>query len=252
MTILILAAGYATRLYPLTLDTPKPLLKVAGKAILEHIFEKIEELEDVRKCYIVTNQKFFASFSAWAKRFRAGRPGAQIEVISDESTTNENRLGAIRDIEFVVNKKGIEDDLLIIGGDNLFEFSLKEFTGFSKGRRPDSSLALFDIRDMSKASLYGVAGLDAAGKVVNFKEKPKQPESTLIATCVYYFPKDRLNDLSEYISLGAARDAPGNYIRWLSEKGRAYGFVFKEAWYDIGDIKSLQEADKAYKTKNKN
>ncbi len=222
MTVLILAAGYATRLYPLTLNKPKPLLEVGGKTILEHIFERIGRLGRVNRCFIVTNQKFFGNFKEWAERHEFKAP---IEVINDETTTNENRLGAIRDIEFVIKKKNIDDGLLVIGGDNLFNG---------------------DIKDMQKAKIYGVAKVDSFGKVVDFKEKPAVPESTLIATCVYYFPKEKLKLIPEYISLGKGQDAPGNYIKWLSEKGEMYGFVFKEAWYDIGDIKSLKEANKKY------
>lgn len=244
MTVLILAAGYATRLYPLTLDKPKPLLEVGGKPILEHIFEKIGRLDKVNKCFIVTNQKFFGNFKEWAKGYKFNAP---IEVINDETTTNENRLGAIRDIEFVIKREKIDDELLVIGGDNLFEFDLKAFAEFAGARRPNSSLALFDIKDIQKAKIYGVAKIDSSGKVVDFREKPPAPESTLIATCVYYFPREKLRLFTEYISLGNGQDAPGNYIKWLSEKGQMYGFVFKEAWYDIGDIESLEAADKKYK-----
>lgn len=246
MTVLILAAGYATRLYPLTLDKPKPLLEVGGKPILERIFERIDRLDKVNRCVIVTNQRFFENFKEWAGSYKFKAP---VEVINDETTTNENRLGAIRDIEFVIKKKAIDDELLVIGGDNLFEFDLKAFTEFAKAHEPNFSLALFDIKDTEKAKIYGVAKIDSSAKVVDFKEKPTTPESTLIATCVYYFPKEKLKLIQEYISLGkGGQDAPGNYIKWLSEKGEMCGFVFKEAWYDIGDIKSLEAADKKYKT----
>jgi glucose-1-phosphate thymidylyltransferase len=192
----------------------------------------------------VTNQKFFDNFNQWARSFKFKAP---VEVINDETATNENRLGAIRDIEFVIKKKAIDDDLLVIGGDNLFEFDLSEFARFAKAHAPNSSLALFDIKDLEKAKIYGVAKIASGGKVVDFKEKPAVPESTLIATCVYYFPRESLNLLQGYIALGkGGQDAPGNYIKWLSEKGQMYGFVFKEAWYDIGDIKSLEEAEKKY------
>jgi glucose-1-phosphate thymidylyltransferase len=249
MTILILAAGYATRLYPLTLNTPKPLLKVGDKAILERIFEKIFELAGVERCYIVTNEKFCKDFKEWASDFSVSgeKSNVLIEVINDETTSNETRLGAIRDIEFVVKKKGIEDDLLVIGGDNLFEFSLRDFVDFAKAHKPNASLALFDIKENKKARLYGVAKIDSSKKLVDFKEKPAQPESTLIATCLYYFPKERLNLILKYIASGNKQDAPGNYIKWLSENEGAYGFVFEEDWYDIGDIKSYEEADERYK-----
>jgi len=244
MTIVILAAGYATRLYPLTLNKPKPLLPVGGKPILEHIFNKISELNNVGNCYIVTNQKFFKDFKDWAGTFKFKAP---IEAINDETTTNENRLGAIRDIEFAIKKKGIKDDLLVIGGDNLFEFSLKGFVNFAEAHKPSSSLAIFDIGEKEKASLYGVIKIDSSSQVVNFEEKPPKPQSTFIATCVYYFPGEKVNLISKFLSSSNKSDAPGNYIKWLSENEEVYGFAFKEKWYDIGDKSSYEQAGRGYK-----
>ena len=248
MTIIILAAGYATRLYPLTLDKPKPLLKVGKKTILEYIFDKIVQLAEVNKCYIVTNQKFFGVFRKWAENYAFSVP---IEVVNDETATNETRLGAIRDIDFVIKKQGIKDDILVIGGDNLFEFRLKDFVEFAKQYKPDFSFAVFDIGDIEKARQYGVVKLDGSNKVINFEEKPQNPQSTLISTCVYYFPKEKLNLITDFLSSGNKADATGNYIKWLSETDGIYGFAFKESWYDIGDIKSLKEADSKYSNKIK-
>lgn len=241
MIVLILAAGYATRLYPLTLNTPKPLLKIGKKSILEHILEKVSHVPDVKKCFIVTNQKFFNAFKEVSK--------FGIKVVNDETTSNENRLGAIRDIEFVIKRYNIQDELLVIGGDNLFEFSLKDFVDFAKVHKTDASLALFDIKNKEKAKQYGVVHIDSSKRVIAFEEKPQRPESTLIATCIYYFPSEKLGLISDYIASGQRVDAPGNYIKWLSENHKVYGFVFKEDWYDIGDIKSLRAADRKYKEK---
>lgn len=246
MEILILAAGYATRLYPLTLNRPKPLLQVGTTTILGHIFNKITQLEAVRRCSIVTNQKFYGHFKEWAGQVQYGIP---IDVVNDETTTNENRLGAIKDIEFVIKKKAIQDDLLVVGGDNIFEFNLTGFVNFSNEHRPNTTLALFDIKDRKKAQLYGVVKLDSSNRVVAFQEKPAEPQSTLIATCVYYFPKEKLSMISDYLSSGQVKDAPGNYIKWSAEHDTVYGYVFKEPWYDIGDMASYQKADEEYKSK---
>jgi glucose-1-phosphate thymidylyltransferase len=243
MTIIILAAGYATRLYPLTLNKPKPLLKVGEKSIVEYIFDKIAQLAGVNKCYIVTNQKFFGAFKEWAENYTFSVP---IEVVNDETTTNENRLGAIRDIDFVIEKKRVKDDILVIGGDNLFEFDLKDFVEFAKQHKPDSSFAVFDIGDAQKARQYGVVKLDGSNKVINFEEKPQSPQSTLISTCVYYFPREKLGLITDFLSSGNKADATGNYIKWLSETDSIYGFAFRESWYDIGDMKSLEEAERKY------
>jgi len=244
MKVLILAAGYATRLYPLTLNKPKPLLTVGSKSILGHIFDKIAQLDTVETCYIVTNERFYNIFREWAANFKSKTP---IEVINDETTTNENRLGAIRDIEYVIKKKGIKDDLLVVGGDNIFEFSLKGFVDFAGSQKPNVTLAVFDVGSLEQARLYGVIKTDDSNKVVSFDEKPSQPKSTLIATCVYYFPKDRVGLISEFLSSGNKTDAPGNYIKWLSENHGVSAFAFKDKWYDIGDKKSLDEADREFK-----
>src|SRR3989338_2624969 len=140
MTILILAAGYATRLYPLTLNKSKSLLNVGKKTILERIFEKISALAGVKRCFIVTNEKFFGSFKNWARSYKSKVP---VEVLNDGTTSNENRFGAIRDIEFVIENKNVKDDILVIGGDNLFEFSLNEFVVFAGAHEPNACVALF-------------------------------------------------------------------------------------------------------------
>lgn len=246
MEVLILAAGYATRLYPLTLNWPKPLLQVGKCTILEHIFHKIQELDNVERVFIVTNSTFARHFQEWVDNFRFT---ISIDVVDDKTTSNENRLGAIRDIDYVIKQKDIDDDLLVIGGDNLFEFSLREFVEFSVKRWPSSCIALYDIGDLKKATLYGVVKIDETARVIGFREKPKDPDSSLIATCIYYFPKEKLGFLNRYLSCSMKVDAPGNYIKWLGENDSVYGFVFKDGWYDIGDIESLKQADEFYKSK---
>ncbi|MCX5715775.1 MAG: nucleotidyltransferase family protein [Candidatus Omnitrophica bacterium] len=261
MIVLVLAAGYATRLYPLTLDTPKPLLKVGHKLLIEHIFDKVGRLDGVKKCFVVTNDKFFDKLEKWANTFSAGGGSAMnsvksgiggglsmlIRVVNDMTTTNENRLGAIRDIEFVVQKEKIDDDLLVIGGDNLFGFALTDFVKFANGRKPNASFAVFDIKERKKASIYGVVKVDSSSKVVDFQEKPSNPGSSLISTCVYYFPREKLNLISKYLAVEKRSDATGNYIKWLSETDGIYGFIFREKWYDIGDIESYKKANEEYK-----
>jgi len=243
MIVLILAAGYATRLYPLTLDTPKPLLPVAGKSILERIFEKVRGLQGVQRCYIVTNSKFSRHFKEWSAGFRYPVP---LEVVDDGTTANEGRLGAIKDIDLVIKEKAIRDDLLVIGGDNLFEFRMSSFVEFARSKAPHATVALFDIQDKKKATIYGVAQLDDSQRMVGFQEKPAQPASALISTCVYYLPKETLGCVSRYLASGNVQDAPGYFIRWLSEHDAVYGFAFSEGWFDIGDFASLQEADRIY------
>jgi len=244
MDVILLAAGYATRLYPLTLNTPKPLSTVGGKAIIQRILEKLDGLPSIGGIYIVTNDKFYATFKEWVKTAGLKAPGP-IEIVNDGTKSNDDRLGAIGDIRHVIKEKSLKGDILVIGGDNIFEFFLGDFVEFSKAKG-EVTAAFYDIKDKSKASLYGVASIDDDRRVTDFEEKPKMPKSTLISTCVYYFPKERLRLLDDYSTDGNSTDATGNFIRWVFRRHTAFGYAFSEKWYDIGDKASLEIADKDY------
>lgn len=249
MKILVLTAGYATRLYPLTLNTPKPLLEVGGKKMIDRILEKCASQEGVDGVYVVTNGKFFGHFKAWA----AGSPHrAKISVISDNTFTNETRLGAIKDIALAIDEGRIDDDLLIVAGDNLFEFDLNGFLAFGR-KNPDGVLvALYDIKDVEAAKRYGVVSIDKTGKVTDFEEKPQAPRSTLVSTGVYYLPKAKVVSIKKYISSpGTKSDQPGYYISWMAKNDKVYGLAFREDWYDIGDIESYRKADQEYSKKGR-
>ncbi|MCM8760718.1 MAG: sugar phosphate nucleotidyltransferase, partial [Candidatus Omnitrophica bacterium] len=169
MKIIILAAGYAVRLKPLTIDTPKPLLRIAGRPMLDRIMDKIVSLGGEDEVYLVTNARFASDFEKWAKTCRAKNP---IQVINDQTTTNENRLGAIRDLNLVIESASINDDVLVVAGDNLFEFDLNEFLEFSRARPDGVSIALYDIGDKVLARNYGVVAIDEYCRVTDFDEKP--------------------------------------------------------------------------------
>jgi glucose-1-phosphate thymidylyltransferase len=245
MKALILAAGYGTRLYPLTIDRPKPLVKVGGKTILERLLRKVEAIDICDEVYIVTNDKFYGMVEQWikGKHFTVG-----ISVINDLTKTNEDRLGAIGDIDLVLEKKKPDDDVLIMAGDNLFEFSIFDFLDTVK-KEEKFGVALYDVKDMKLASRYGIVALDDESFIKGFQEKPAVPESTLASTGIYYFPRAKLSLLSEYMASATVKDAPGNFVKWLSEKEKVYGYVFKEGWYDIGDKNSLEKADIEYREK---
>lgn len=245
MKVLLLAAGYATRLYPLTLDKPKPLLPLAGKPVIEFILDIIEPIKDIDEIFIVTNQRFTADFEDWNKEYSGPK---KIAVVNDGTTTNENRLGATGDIEFVIKEKGIKDDLLILAGDNIFKTDLSDFIDFSLSKRPSISIGLYDVKDKKLAKKYGIVSLDNNGRVTEFKEKPSKPCSTLAAKCLYFFPKEKLGIVKKYIATDSSKDAPGYFLEWLSGKETLFGYVFKgEKWFDIGDKKSYEEADKVFR-----
>lgn len=240
---LILAAGYGTRLYPLTLDRPKPLLEVGGKSILERLLNKLEEVESCDEVYVVTNAKFHEVLEKWKDGHPCRFP---VEVINDMTTTNENRLGAIGDINLVLEKKQPKADVLIMAGDNLFEFAISDFISFAT-EKDRLSVALFDVKDVALARRYGIVLLDQDKKVIDFQEKPEEPGSTLASTGIYYLPAAKLSAVAEYMKTGKSKDAPGNFVKWVSEKDEVFGYVFTEGWYDIGDKASLEKADIEYK-----
>ena len=249
MKVLLLAAGYATRLYPLTLNKPKPLLPVAGRPIVEFILDIIEPIKEVSEVFVVTNHKFTVHFEKWNKGYSGPK---KITVVNDGTTTNENRLGATGDIEFVIREKNIKEDLLIVAGDNIFKTDLAGFMNFSISKRPSISIGLYDVKDLTLAKKYGIVSIDSNNKVTEFKEKPSEPRSTLAAKCLYFFPKEKLGVIKEYLATDYNEDAPGYFLEWLSKKEELFGYVFKgEQWFDIGDKKSYEEADRTFRKENK-
>lgn len=245
MKVLLLAAGYATRLYPLTLDKPKPLLPVAGKPVLEYALDIVEPLKEVDEIFVVTNQKFTSHFEGWNKGYRGRK---KISVVNDRTTSNDDRLGATGDIEFVIKDKDIRDDLLVLAGDNIFKTPLKGFLDFSYSKRPSVSLGLYDVKDIGLSRQYGIVSIDKNNKILDFKEKPVNPPCTLAAMCLYFFPKERLGIIREYINTGSTQDAPGYFLQWLYKKEPMFGYVFRGGkWFDIGDKKSYDEADREFR-----
>lgn len=246
MKAIVLCAGYATRLYPLTLNQPKPLLKVAGKPMLEHIMFRIEEVDDIDKIFIVTNDKFYPHFQNWLKNYKSNK---KITIINDGTKTNEDRLGAVGDVHFAVQNQNIDDDILIIGGDNLFEFSLHHMNIFFNEKK-SPVVALYDVKNKELAKKYGIVDINQDKKIIDFQEKPPDPKSTLVSTACYIFTKKNLELLEESISQGKTPDNLGDFIKLLSEQKHVYGFIFTERWFDIGSHDQLKEADIAWRTKD--
>ena len=240
MKALILAAGYATRLYPLTKKYPKPLLEVKGRPIINYIIEKIGLVSGIDEIYIVTNSKFISDFRKWAKTVKSPK---KITLVDDLTKDNQDRLGAIGDIQFVINKKKIRDDLLVVGGDNLFSGSLQGFLDAAKKNIAPTGLGLYRLKRKNDASRYGVVKLDKLKRVISFMEKPKHPESNLVAMCLYYIAKNYLNLINVYLHEEKRKtDATGSYIAWLKDKVDVYGYVFSGSWFDIGDYQYLNSA----------
>lgn len=242
MKAIILCAGYATRLYPLTLDRPKPLLPLADKPMLDYIFERVNKIDELDTVYIVTNQKFYEKFKEWANTKKSNK---KIVVINDGTLTNETRLGAIGDMKFVIDSEKIDDDLLVIAGDNIFFFDLNDFISFSK-RHGTSVVAKF-VENIDLMKKYSQLELDENNRIISFEEKPQNPKTNLAAICIYYFPKEKLKLIDRYLSEGNPPDPPGKYIEWLVKHENVYGFVYEGKWYDIGDKSQYEAADKEFR-----
>jgi glucose-1-phosphate thymidylyltransferase len=244
MKALILAAGYATRLYPLTKEYPKPLLRLNKKPIIDYIIDKLEDINDIDEIIVVTNSKFIFHFRRWAKKKKIQKT---LSLVDDLTGSLKDRLGAIGDMRFAIDKKCINEDLLVIGGDNLFDGGLRKLLTFSKTHKKNPVIGIYNIRNREKAKHYGVIKLDKENRLIDFQEKPKKPNSGLVAMCLYYFPKNRLGLIKKYLDNKDKKlDATGLYIDWLRKETPVYGFVFGGRWYDIGDHKFYNEAKQKF------
>jgi glucose-1-phosphate thymidylyltransferase len=237
----VLAAGYATRLRPLTDSIPKPLLPLAGRPMLEYLLGRIEAIEDVDGIYVVTNARFAGDFGRWASQ-RSGR--LHLAVLNDGTTSNDDRLGAIGDIRFALEEAALgEEELLVVAGDNLIEYSLVDFVRFWRGKGDGAAIAVHRIDDPELIKQYGVAELDADDRLVSLEEKPAEPRSDLAATAAYLYRPEHLARIGPYLDEGNPPDAPGHFVVWLYPRAPVYGYRFEGAWMDIGDPEQLLEAD---------
>ncbi|NQT89760.1 MAG: nucleotidyltransferase family protein [Candidatus Omnitrophica bacterium] len=241
MKVLILAAGYATRLWPLTLNRPKPLLPIGRKSILDHILARVSCVKGIDEILIITNSKFVKNFKKWKK---VSKVKQKISIVDDGMVDLDERRGSIGDIIFAVKKKRIRSDLLVIAGDNLFDFNIDDFVEKSRKRAPSASIGLYRVGNKALAKQYGIVGLDKNSKIRSFQEKPKRPKSDLAAMCLYYFPGKKLSMLKKYQAEGNPLDLAGGFIKWLSERQNVYGYIFEGRWVDIGDKRSLKKAQK--------
>ncbi|WP_163537510.1 nucleotidyltransferase family protein [Gracilibacillus sp. YIM 98692] len=239
---IILAAGYATRLYPLTKNTAKPLLEVAGKTILDHIVEKLEKVEAIDEIYIVTNEKFYQSFVDWAAAYNGPK---QFTVINDHTTSNETRLGAIADIDYVLQTTGLADDVMVLAGDNLFDLELDDFSDFFQQKQADC-ITVHVLEDEAELKRTGVVEVDENDTVISFEEKPEMPKSQLAVPPFYLYRKETLPLFRKYIEEGHNPDAPGHFVPWLIEHKKVYAYRFEGRRYDIGTLESYQKVQELF------
>jgi glucose-1-phosphate thymidylyltransferase len=239
MKAVILAGGFATRLWPLTKEQAKPLVDIAGRPIIAYILEKIMKSEHITDVIISTNAKFRDDFEKWLDKEKFQKP---IKIITENAAREEEKLGAIGGLNFVFSKEDIKEGVLAVGGDNLIGIDIDSMiASFNKKGSP--IVAVYDIKDLEQVkNRFGEVFRDENEKLIRFREKPEKPESTLISTCCYIFPKDIKKWVAEYINGKNNKDAPGFFIDWLSKKTDVFTYIFDKYWFDIGDHQTLEKA----------
>lgn len=245
MKLIVLAAGYATRLYPLTKNKPKPLLLVAQKPMLEHVLESLKGVTADDEIFVVTNAKFAGHFREWAEDYRKNHFGASITIVDDRSTDDSNKLGAIGDINLVLSDAKIDDDVVVVAGDNLFSESLGGFQDFCRERNAPV-LGVYDVGNLEEIKKYNAIETDNDGRITFFEEKPANPKSTLTGIALYYYPKWALPLIQQYVAEGNNPDQPGLLVQWLYPRTPFYVWRVPGIWYDVGSKETLEEANRIF------
>ena len=240
MKCLFLAAGYATRLYPLTENFPKPLLDVAGRSILDRLIDDLDTTGLIDAYAVVTNHKFAGHFRVWAEKY-----GDRMQVVDDGTSTNETRLGAVRDIRFAIGALGWEDDCLVLAGDNLLSFSLTSFLDYAAAKGTSCIMRYHEpsVRRLRKS---GVVKIDRSGRVLSMEEKPQAPQSHWCCPPFYYIVREDVPKVAEAIASGCGVDAPGSFIAWLCGQTTVHAWEMPGPRYDIGNLESYERVKRLF------
>ena len=241
MKCLILAAGYATRLYPLTENFPKPLLKVGEKTILDWLVDDIDTTGEVDAYVLISNHRYAEHFEKWA----AGKK-QKITVVDDGTVSNETRLGAVRDVQFAIEKLGLDDDMLVIAGDNVLDFSLARFVAYARKKKTSCVMRYYEA-DEKRLRKSGVAQVDENDRIIALEEKPAEPRSNWCTPPFYYYTKADARLVGRGIDEGCGTDAPGSYIAWLCRQTTVHSMEMPGKRYDIGDIESYRRVQETYR-----
>ena len=241
MKCLILAAGYATRLYPLTENFPKPLLKVGDKTILDWLVDDIDSSGEVDEYIVISNHKYAHHFNDWALT-----KTQKITVVDDGTDSNETRLGAVRDIQYAIETLGLDDDMLVIAGDNVLDFSLTKFVSYAKHKKASCIMRYYEPVH-SKLLKCGVVSVDGDDKVLDMTEKSPTPATNWCCPPFYYYRKKDARLVAKGIECGCGTDAPGSYIAWLCTQSDVYAMEMPGSRYDIGNLESYEKVKREYK-----
>jgi len=239
MKAVVLAAGYATRLYPLTHDKPKHLLEVAGRPILDRLLDQLP-LDELETIFVVTNAKFAGRFREWA----AAAP-FDVEVIDDGTTSEEDKLGAIGDLALTIRTRELDDELVVAAGDSLFTERQDGLVRLAR-ERAAAALSVYDVGDLEAIKRLSAIGVDGSDRIVSFEEKPESPASTLAGIALYFFPRSVVPLVGEYLDAGNNADQPGRFVEWLYTRVPVYAWRVPGQWIDIGTPDALAEAERAF------
>jgi len=247
MKLVILAAGYATRLYPLTLNIPKPLLPIAGRPMVDHVLESLASIGEIDEAFVVTNEKFTGAFEEWSQDRGGGPFAAPVLVVNDHSTDDTNKLGAIGDLHLVLTSQEVDDDVIVVAGDNLFSHPLGDYGRLCREKNAPV-LGVYDVGSLEEATKFGVVEVDPDDRIAGFEEKPENPKSSLIGIALYFYPQATLPLIRQYVDQGNNTDQPGRLIQWLYPRTPVYTWQVPGMWYDIGSRETLEEADRIFTT----
>jgi len=246
MNILILAAGYATRLYPLTENKAKPLLEVAGKPMIEWVLDNLAPIPDIDTVFVVTNNKFAQAFEAWSEDYKKRGAKMEFTIVNDGSTSDSDKLGAIGDMHHVLRTQNIKmQDLLVVAGDNLFSEPVADFAVAAKNY--PATLALYDVGNLEEIRKYNNVTTDENGVITHFEEKPAHPTTTKTGIALYYYRADVLPMVDTYIAEGNNPDQPGRLVQWLYTRTAVGTWDVPGTWFDIGSKETLIEANEVFR-----
>lgn len=241
LSVILLAAGYGTRLYPLTKDRPKALLPLGRETILDTIIRAVEAVPHVSRTVLVTNHPFAAHFRRWRTR-----RSSAVDILDDRTETPATRLGAMRDVLLAWEQAAPSDDVLVVGTDNLLTASLAEIVRVAQLKRPAATVAVREAATLRDARQFGVAECDAEGRILRWQEKPSRPSCRTIGLCLYYFPRPLRNQIHTYLAHGGSGDAPGQFVEWLVPRHPVYTIMTEGLWFDIGSQAAYHQARKEW------
>jgi glucose-1-phosphate thymidylyltransferase len=247
MKSIILAGGYAMRLLPLTKHVPKPLLPVAGKPVIDYLLDQLNRIAEIDRIIISTNQYYQKNFQYWLQN-RPPEP-KEIRVVTEHTQSEREKLGAVAALQYIIQSEKLEnDELLVVAGDNIFEFSLQQFIDYFKSHmKPVLAFCDFCHKSPDELKQFGLGILDNQNKLIGFQEKPEKPGSSYVATGCYIYPAGIQVFINEYLKGRNNPDAPGYFIEWLYRQTDVYGFVSDKTWYDIGSLESYDQVNAYYR-----